>query len=143
MASFGDLRDAIVAVLDTELADTHLYGLVPERANLPAIVVQPAEATFPFTNARATDEFEFDLVVMTSPADMGLGQSRLDAYLSGEGATSIRQIFMRHRRLDRDDVLAAYVAGMSDYGSAFGMAGIDNVGCRLRVIVQANGPGWS
>jgi hypothetical protein len=142
MASFSELREAIVAVLDDALDDVHAYALVVDRANLPAIVVQPADATFPFTSAAAEDEWQFDLIVMTSARDVVLAQEELDAYLSGSGEKSIRQIFMRNKSLGRNDVLAAYVGGMSDYGANFAMAGVENLGCRLRLVVATTGPAW-
>ena len=142
MATFAELRDAIITVLDDALRDVHLYAKVVDRANLPAIVVQPAEATFPFTMGRAEDEWQFDLNVMVPYSEATIAQNQLDAFLSGSGATSIRQILMRNRGLSRSDVLAAYVAGMSDYGANFTMAGVDNVGCKLRVIVATTGPAW-
>jgi hypothetical protein len=143
MASFSELRDAIIAVLDADLPDdVHTYARVVDRANLPAIVVEPADATFPFTSAAAEDEWQFDLIVMTSARDVVLAQEELDAFLSGSGVTSIRQIFMRNKNLGRNDVLAAYVSGMSSYGVSFAMAGVDNLGCRLRVIVATTGPTW-
>lgn len=142
MATFTELRDAAIAVLDDALADTHLYARVVDRANLPAIVVEPVDATFPFTSAAAEDEWQFDLIVMTSARDIVLAQEELDAYLSGSGEKSIRQIFMRTPRLGRGDVLAAYVGGMSDYGVNFAMAGVDNLGCKLRLVVATTGPTW-
>lgn len=142
MASFAELRDAIIAVLNDALQGVSLYAKVPDRANLPAIVVQPAESTFPLTMGRAEDEWQFDLVVMVSYGDAALAQDQLDTFLSGGGPTSIRQIFMRNRGLGRTDVTSAYVAGMSDYGANFTMAGVDNIGCRLRVIVATTGPAW-
>jgi hypothetical protein len=142
MATFAELRTAIKTVLADALDDVHLYDKVPEVANLPAIVVQPSEAMFPFTMGAAQDEWQFDLVVMTAFGDAGLAQGQLDQFLSGSGATSLRQIFMRNKQLGRNDVQAAYVAGMSDYGASFTMAGVDNIGCRLRVIVATTGPTW-
>lgn len=143
MATFAELRDAIIAVLDDALPDNvHTYAKVVDRANLPAIVVKPVDATFPFVAAAAEDEWQFDLIVMTSARDVVLAQEELDAFLSGGGPTSIRQIFMRNKALGRNDVLAAYVSGMSDYGVSFAMAGVDNLGCRLRVIVATTGPTW-
>lgn len=142
MASFAELRQAIKTILAGALEDVHLYDQVPETANLPAIVVQPADATFPFTAARAEDEWQFDLVVMTSFGDAGLAQDQLDVFLSGSGPKSIRQIFMLNKQLGRDDVLAAYVAGMSDYGANFTMAAVENIGCKLRVVVATTGPAW-
>jgi hypothetical protein len=142
MATFADLRAAMVTVLGGALSDVTVYANVPDRANLPAIVVEPADATFPFTSGRAEDEWQFDLVVMVPYGDAGIAQDRLDVYLSGDGATSIRQIFMQNKNLGRTDVLAAYVAGMSNYGASFTMAGVENIGCKLRVIVATTGPAW-
>lgn len=142
MATFGELRDAIIATLDAALPDVHLYAKVPDRANLPAIVVQPAESTFPFTMARAQDEWQFDLIVMTPYGDAVIAQDQLDAYLSGAGPTSLRQIIMRNRGLGRGDVVSAYISGMSDYGASYAMAGVDNIGCKLRLIVATTGPAW-
>jgi hypothetical protein len=132
----------MVTVLSGALSDVTVYANVPDRANLPAVVVQPADATFPFTAGRAEDEWQFDLIVMVPYGDAGIAQDRLDTYLSGDGATSIRQIFMQNKGLGRTDVLAAYVAGMSDYGANFTMAGVENIGCKLRVIVATTGPAW-
>jgi hypothetical protein len=53
MATFAELRTAIKTVLADALDDVHLYDTVPETANLPAIVVQPSEATFPVHDGRA------------------------------------------------------------------------------------------
>jgi hypothetical protein len=145
MATFAELRDAIIAVLDEALPEelgVSLYAKVVDRANLPAIVVQPAEATFPFTAGAAQDEWQLDLVVMVSFGDAELAQDQLDQFLSGGGPLSIRQIFMRNKALGRNDVMAAYVAGMSDYGANFTMAGVENIGCKLRVIVATTGPTW-
>lgn len=142
MATFSDLRASIKTVLAGALDGVHLYDKVPESANLPAIVVQPADATFPLTMGRAEDEWQFDLVVMTPFADARLGQEQLDKFLSGAGPTSLRQIFMRNRGLGRNDVLAAYIAGMSEYGAQFSMAGVDNIGCKLRLVVATTGPAW-
>ena len=142
MASFAELREAIIAVLDDALPDVSLYARVVDRANLPAIVVQPAEAEFPLEMGRATDVWQFDLVIMTSFGDVELAQDQLDAFLSGGGATSVRQIVMHNRQLGRDDVMVAYVAGMSDYGANFTMAGVENVGCKLRLTVKTKAPDW-
>jgi hypothetical protein len=145
MASFTELRDAIVTVLEDALPEEQgvsLYAKVVDRANLPAIVVEPGPATFPLTMGRADDEWNFGLIVMVPYTDAGLAQDQLDQYLSGSGATSIRQIIMRARTLGRSDVQAAYVSGMSDYGTSFAMAGVDNLGCRLQVTVKTTGPAW-
>jgi hypothetical protein len=142
VATFAELRDAIVTILGDALPGVTLYAKVPDRANLPAIVVQPVDATFPFTQARAEDEWQFELVVMVAYTDAAIAQDQLDQYVSGSGPTSIRQIFMRNRGLGRTDVLAAYVAGMSDYGANFAMAGVDNLGCKLQVVVATTGPAW-
>lgn len=145
MASFAELRDSIITVLTDSLPEEQgvsLYAKVVDRANLPAIVVQPADATFPFTMGRAQDEWQFDLVVMVPFADTVLAQDQLDQFLSGSGSLSLRQIFMRTRGLGRSDVQSAYVAGISDYGASFTMAGVDNIGCKLRMVVTTTGPAW-
>lgn len=142
MATFAELRDAIATVLGDALPDVNVYAKVVDRANLPAIVVKPVDSTFPFTQSRAEDEWQFELDVMVSYGDAATAQDQLDTYLSGGGLTSIRQILMRNRGLGRTDVLAAYVAGMSDYGTSFTMAGVDNLGCKLHVVVATTGPAW-
>lgn len=142
MAGFAEIREAIIAILGDALPDVSMYAKVPDRANLPAIAVKPGDATFPFTQARAEDEWQFELVVMVGVGDTELAQDQLDTYLSGSGPTSIRQIFMRNRGLGRSDVMAAFVSGMSDYGASFAMAGVDNLGCKLHVTVATTGPAW-
>jgi hypothetical protein len=145
MASFSELRDSIIAVLDEALPEEQgvsLYAKVADRANLPAIVVQPGPAEFPVEMGRATDTWNFDLNVMVNLGDTELAQGQLDQFVSGGGALSIRQIFMRNRQLGRTDVTVAYVAGMSDYGANFTMAGVENLGCKLQVIVKTKAPDW-
>ena len=142
MPTFAELRDAQIAVLADALQDVHLYAKVVDRANLPAIVVEPGPATFPFTMGRAEDEWNFNLVVMVPYTDAAIAQDKLDKFLSGSGPTSIRQIYMRNKTLGRNDVLAAFVTGMSDYGSNFTMAGVENLGCRLAVTIATTGPAW-
>jgi hypothetical protein len=142
MASFGELREAIAAVLTVELPDVHVYARSPEDANLPAVVVQTVESEFPLQAGAANDVWLFDLIVMASFGDATVAQGQVDAYLSGSGPTSLRQIFMRHRQLDRADVMNAWVSGFSEYGSSFNMAAVDNIGCRVRLTVQTTGPAW-
>lgn len=142
MASFSEIRDAIKAVLAVELPEIFLYATVPEAVNLPAVVVAPAEAEFPLEMGRATDVWQFDLIVMTSFGDAELAQNQLDAYLSGGGVSSIRQALMRNRQLGRLDVMTAYVSGMSDYGTNYTMAAVENIACKLRVIVKTTAPDW-
>lgn len=144
MASFTELREAIKTVIAVELPEVHVYATSVEDANLPAIVVQaaPELAEFPLQTGQANDVWQFDLIVMTSFGDAVIGQNNLDSYLSGQGPTSLRQIFMRHRQLDRADVTVAYVSGISDYGSSYSMAAVNNIGCRVRLTVQTTGPAW-
>ena len=145
MADYAELRDAIIAVLGDALPEEQgvsLYAKVEDRVNLPAIVVEPGPATFPFTMGRPEDEYLFNLLVMVPYTDAALAQDQLDRYLSGAGPLSIRQIFMRNKTLGREDVMAAFVSGMSDYGTTFAMAGVENLGCRLAVTVATTGPAW-
>lgn len=142
MASFAELRDSIALVLGVALPNVSVYARVVDRVNLPAIVIQPADAEYELEMGRGTDTWHFDLVVMTSYGDVETAQDQLDTFLSGGGQNSIRQIFMRNNQLGRSDVLAAYVAGMSDYGVQFAMAAVDNVGCKLRLIVKSKAPDW-
>lgn len=145
MATFAELRDAIIAVLGDALPEepaVSLYAKVVDRANLPAIVVKPDTSEFPLEMGRATDTWQFELIVMVGWGDAVLAQDQLDLFLSGGGVTSIRQIFMQNRQLGRTDVTVAYVAGMSDYGASFAMAGVDNLGCKLHVVVKTKAPDW-
>jgi hypothetical protein len=145
MASVTELREAIKTVLAVELPEVTVYATAVLDANLPAIVVRPAPelAEFPLQTGQANDVWQFDLIVMTSFGEASVGQGQLDKYLSGEGSTSIRQIFMRHPHLDRADVTIAYVSGISEYGSGYNMASVDNIGCRVRLTVKTTGPAWS
>ncbi|GAA2092329.1 hypothetical protein [Actinomadura alba] len=137
MASLQTIRDAIRTTLNG-ISDLHVYDTVPEASNLPAAVVMPDTANFNVAMGRGMDTWEFDIAVLVSWGESGVAQDRLDAYVTGAGARSIRQAIFSNRNLGLADT-DAHISRMSDYGGQFDMAGIDNIGARLRLVVHTKG----
>lgn len=138
MASLSAVRDGVKATLASAITDLHVYDTVPERPNLPAVIVQPVSADFTVAMGRGTDTWEFDLSVLVSAGDIGVGQDALDGYVSGAGARSVRQAVFNARTLGLADT-DAHVARMDRYGMQFEAAGVDHVGATLRLIVHTKG----
>lgn len=138
MASLTSIRGGIKATLDGNIASLHAYDKVPERPNLPAVVPVPVEADFDVAMGRGTDTWFFDLFVLTSHADAELGQDSLDSFVTGAGATSIRQVIFQNKTLGLSNV-DAHVSGMRNYGATFEAVGVDHVGAVLRLVVHTKG----
>jgi hypothetical protein len=85
----------------------------------------------------------FDLAVLCSVADEGLGQNNLDGFLTGAGPRSIRQAVYASRDVRRDAFgllnCKANVTGWSGYRRGFEGAGVEHVGASigLEVITSA------
>ena len=141
--TLGDLRDAIKATLGVAMPELTVYGTVPDRVNLPCVVVMPVAATFGFTKADPDDDWSLDLHVLTSLGDVGIAQNNLDPYVSSGGPKSLRAAVARFWNLGEpgaDKSVRARIAGMSNYGAQFQAAGIEHVGATLRLLVTIRGP---
>lgn len=138
MAGLEAIRDAIKTTIEAGIPTLHCYDTVPEATNLPAVVVAPTAADFDVTMGRGTDTWTFTLAVLVQSLDADLGQDRLDALVTGAGATSIRQCIFNARSLGLANV-DAHVSAMSGYGGTFESAGANHIGATLTLNVHTTG----
>lgn len=138
MATLSALRDAVKTTLTANLSGVEVYDTIPDVVLTPAIVVVPAEADFNIAMGRGTDRWEFDLYVLCQRAVSDEGQDQLDAYATGAGALSIRQIVFNNKTLGVTDT-DAHVSGMRGYAETFPVAQIPHVGAILRLVVLTPG----
>lgn len=137
MASVTEIRDAIKTTIGAAITSLHIYDTVPDSPELPALIVQPTLSDFHVAMGRGTDRWEFDLIVLVSWGDSDLAQDQLDGYITGAGASSIRQAVFNARTLGLTAVDAT-IAGLSEYGIKTAAA-IDHVGAVLRLVVHTSG----
>lgn len=137
MASVTEIRDAIKTTIGAAIPTLHGYDTVPDSPELPALIVQPAGSNFHVAMGRGTDRWDFDLLVLVSWGDSGLAQDQLDGFITGAGASSIRQAVFNARTLGLTGTDAT-VAGLSEYGIKTAAA-IDHVGAVLRLTVLTSG----
>ena len=135
MSSLSVIRDAVRSTLDINLADTHVYDFIPDNPTYPAVCVAPSLANFDAAFGRGLDVWELALLVLVARGSDRSGQDKLDQYITGAGALSIRQVIFNNRTLGLADT-DAHVAALDDYGVA---TGLDAYQARLRLIVQTNG----
>jgi len=142
MSSLAQIRDAIKATVGASIPSLFAYDTVPGSPNLPAVVVMPAEdaADFQVAMGRGLDTWTFDLFVLCSYAEAGLGQDALDSYITCAGDSSIREAIFNAKTLGLADC-SAHVASVRHYGSRFAAASIDHVGAVLRLVVLTSGTG--
>lgn len=143
MASLAQLRTAVKTTLVAALgAGTEVYDTIPGSPVLPCVCVVPDTANFVVAMAKGTDTWQFDLVVLVPSGDNTVGQSRLDPYVTGAGALSIRQAIYAANTPTTGLGLAntnAHVPGMTDYGGSFEAVDVAHIGARLRLIVHTSG----
>ena len=138
MAGLGAIRDAVQATIEANISGLRVYDTVPDVAYTPALVIEPDEADFAVAMGRGVDSWKLNLFLLCSKAVARVGQDQLDAYVTGAGASSIRQVIFTNSTLGLADT-AAVVTGMSGYGGSFDSAGIDHVGAVLALTVHTKG----
>ncbi len=139
MASVDDIRGGIKTTIEANIASMNVYKYVPEAANvLPCVVVIPFTGAFDQAMGRGLDQWIFDLLVLVSASDDLVRQAELDAYVTGAGSNSIRQVIFNNKTLGLANT-DAYVSEMVEYGMRFPVAEIDHIGARLKLIVHTVG----
>lgn len=138
MTSLTQLRAALKSIIETTLTSVTVYDLVPESINAPAVIVVPKTADYEKAFGRGFDTHTFELLVIVSRADDQVAQSAIDPYVTGAGASSIRQIVWNARTLGLSDS-EARVTQMTGYGDTFTFGNIDYFGARLTVEVLTSG----
>lgn len=137
MASLAAIRTALVTTIDTALTGVSGYETVPGSINVPAFMVVPKMTNFEGAFGRGLDTYTFDVIVIVSRADDQLAQTNLDPYITGAGASSIRQAVWNARDLGIG--VEARVTGMTGYGDTFTFGTTDYFGARLTVEVLTSG----
>lgn len=138
MATLAAIRAAIKTTITANISGLFVYDTVPAAAEVPALVVEPVAADFVVAMGRGTDSWLFDLHLLVAHVDAGIGQGRLDEYVTGAGSRSIRQVVFQNRTLGLSSV-DAHVAALTGYGGQFESARIDHIGATLRLIVHTAG----
>lgn len=141
--SLAEIRDAIKATITVAVPELTGYDTVPDQVNLPCFIIVPVSAAYAFAKPAPDDEWTFDLHVLVSRGDTGLGQDALDAFVSSGGPKSLREVILRYPNLGidtREANVRARLLSMSNYGGQFEAAGVDHIGATLRLVVNARGP---
>jgi hypothetical protein len=87
---------------------------------------------------RGTDLYTFDMLVAVQRADSRTAQDKLDAFVTGSGSLSIRQIIYNNKTLGLSDT-DARVVNMSNYAADVNLNGVDGVGANLEIQVYTKG----
>jgi len=138
MASLQAIRTAIKVTLETGIDGLRVHDTVPDVVNLPAVVVEPVTAEFDRAFGRGWDQYSFRLWVLVSRAEPRVGQNQLDGYLTGAGATSIRQVIFNNKTLGLVDT-EGFVTGMANYDEKNAAAAIEHIGANLILTVLTRG----
>lgn len=138
MSSLAAIRDAIKTTIGDNITGLRGHDTIPDAISPPAFVVVPVDADFAVAMSRGTDTWFFDLLVLVSRAATRSGQNALDAYVTGAGASSIRQVIFQNRTLGLTDT-TAHVASVSKYDFTYTVGAIDYAGATLRLIAQTSG----
>jgi hypothetical protein len=87
MATVQQIREAIKVRLDT-IVGLRAHAGMPANVNAPAAVVSRRSTAF--DTSTDSDDLTFAVTVMVEHPEDPSSQVKLDAYLAGEGASSIR-----------------------------------------------------
>jgi len=85
----SDVRDGLKTRLQT-ISGLRCFDLIPDQVTPPTAIVGQLDFTFDINNARGLDQANVDVIVIVQRFSERAGQNKLDAYLSGSGATSIK-----------------------------------------------------
>jgi len=92
------VRDGLKTNLQT-ITGLRVYDLIPEIPTPPCAVVGQLDFTFDIDNARGLDRAEVDVYVIVQRFSERAGQDKLDTFLAGTGATSIKTALESDRTL--------------------------------------------
>jgi hypothetical protein len=135
MATLGEIREAIKAIVEPEAVGLKVYPLIPGTAQGKALVVEPAPGAASFDRAmgRGVDEWHFNLILIMSSSSLVVAQTHLDEYIDGGGEKSIRRIVFASNNLGLPNT-NAHVSGVVGYGP-LEAAAYEHVSATLRLVV--------
>ena len=134
----AQIRDGLKTTI-SNISGLRVYDTVPDQAiNFPVCLFIPTSIEFDLAMQRGTDRYEFELTVAVQRADSRTAQDKLDAFVTGSGSSSIRQIIYNNRTLGLSDT-DARVTEMNSYAADVSLNGIDAVGANLTIEVFTKG----
>lgn len=92
------VRDGLVTRLQT-IAGLRCYDTLPDAVTPPCAVIGNLDLTFDIDNARGLDQANLDILVIVQRMSERAGQNKLDAFLAGTGAGSIKTAIEGDRTL--------------------------------------------
>lgn len=139
MASLQEVRDGIKTTLENNIDGLRVYDVVPDYAiNFPVAIVLPVNINFNVAMQRGTDQYTFDILVAVERGNSRTAQDKLDAYITGQGSSSLRQAIFNNRTLGLDNT-DANVTGVSNYAADVNLNGIDAIGANISLEVFTKG----
>ena len=139
MAALTDVRDAIKTTLGNNITGLRVYDVVPYYAlTFPLAVVIPQNITFNISMQRGTDLYVFDILVAVQRADARTAQDKLDAFITGQGSSSLRQAIFNNRTLGLADTDAT-ITNVSNYAADVNMNGVDAIAANVGLEVYTKG----
>lgn len=131
----SDIRDGIKANLSS-IDDLRIYDIIPDVIVPPCVVVGQLDFTFDLNNARGLDQANLDVFVIVQRFSERTGQNKLDKFLAGSGAYSIKAAIESDRTLGGAcDTLRVTSAESGTYQ----MGDIDYLSYRYRLTVWGQG----
>ena len=139
MASLQEVRDGIKTTLENNIDGLRVYDVVPDYAiNFPVAIVLPTSIQFNVAMQRGTDLYNFDILVAVERGNSRTAQDKLDAYITGQGSSSLRQAIFNNRTLGLTDTDAT-ITGVGNYAADVNFNGIDAIGANLSLDVYTKG----
>ena len=138
MASLEAIRTGLKTTIEAAIAGFQVHEKVVAKPVPPCLIVLPADADFAVAMAKGTDTWNFDLIVLVPTADLIVGQTLLDPYVTGAGPSSIRSTIFAARTLGLTGT-DAWIAAMTEYGGTYEYGGNSHIGATLRLVVHTTG----
>lgn len=136
MASITDIREGLAERLRT-ISGLRVMSTEPDSVNPPSAAVGLQTVTFDRAFGRGHDELEFVVRLYASRADDRAGQRKLDSYIAGSGASSVKAAIEGDLTLD-GAAIQCRVTGVDNYG-VYEVGGTPYYGAEFAVIVWARG----
>jgi len=138
MATLSEIRDGLKTTV-SNISGLRCYDTIPDNAiNFPVAIFIPTGIDFDLAMQRGTDLYTFDMLVAVQRADSRTAQDKLDAFITGSGSSSIRQVIYNNRSLGLSET-DARVTNMTNYAADVNLNGIDAIGANVEVKVITKG----
>jgi len=127
----SQVRDGLKTRLQT-ISGLRVFDLIPENPQPPAAVVGQLDLNFDIDNARGLDLATIEVFVLVQRFSERAGQDKLDAYLSGTGATSVKAAIEGDKTLGG---ACSTLRVLSAEAGTYETAGIQLLSYRYRISV--------